>query len=482
MERDRCYRAVRARDRRFDGVFFTCVETTGIYCRPICPARLPGKDRCEFVRTAAQAERAGFRACLRCRPELAPGNASVDAKARCVRVALQRIQGGYLNQHSVEDLAVLVGVSARHLRRSMESELGVSPVELAQTQRLSLAKQLLQDTDISLANLAMASGFGSVRRFNAVFATHFGRAPSAIRRRSVPESGSVTIRLEYRPPLEWPTMLAYLRARSIPGVESVDEESYARTVKLNGIPGWIEVRAVADKPALCATLSLNLVPCLSRVVPKLRSLFDLDARPDLVAAHLQDDAILRPSLQRLPGLRVPGTFDPFELGVRAILGQQISVAGATTLSGRFAHSFGEVLDQSTPRLNNVFPSASKVATLSLSKVRAIGLPERRAATILAFAKATSEGTFDSAGAHDASEVIKRIQELPGIGPWTAQYYAMRALSWPDAFPAGDLGLRKALGVKTASQASSKSAAWSPWRAYGAMHLWQSGVSHRTPNT
>ncbi len=360
----------------------------------------------------------------------------------------------------------------------MEDELGVSPVELAQTQRLSLAKQLLQDTDISLTSLALASGFGSVRRFNAVFAKRFGRAPSAIRRRPSKESETVTIRIDYRPPLNWTTMLAYLEGRAIPGVELVQDGSYKRTVELGAQRGLIEVCADSDKPALSVRLSISLVPKLSQIVPRLRALFDLDSRPDIVAEHLLMDPLLRPSITRCPGLRVPGAFDPFELGVRAILGQQISVAGATTLSGRFAQAFGHKIADAKNEVglvvpSLVFPTAKTVAAQSAAKVRSIGLPKQRAATILVFAKAYEAGHIDIAGASDADTIVSAMQDLPGIGPWTAHYFAMRGLGWPDAFPAGDLGLRKALKVETASQASARTASWSPWRAYGAMHLWQS---------
>ena len=468
-----CYEAVRARDRRFDGCFFVAVKTTGIYCRPICPARQPARDRCVFFARAAEAERAGFRACFRCRPELAPGNAVIDSKSRLVRLAAHRIASGYLNEHSVDDLASSLGVTARHLRRALEDELGVSPVEFAQTQRLSIAKQLLQDTSVPLSDVAHAAGFGSIRRFNALFRQRFARSPSAIRRTGAThlERGFIAIRLDYRPPLDWQAMLSFLAARAIPGVESVEAGTYRRSAKIGQCAGVISVRAARQTSALVANISLSLVPMLSQIVPRLRALFDLDARPTVVQQHLVADPILMQPVRSRPGLRVPGAFDGFELGVRAILGQQVSVTAATTLSGRFAARYGSPSEDGEASPPVVFPTAQQVAAHSSTHVKAVGIPLTRAQTIVAFARAIADGNVDLSRGLDPLRVIEDLQCLPGIGPWTAQYIAMRALNWPNAFPSGDLVLRKALGAKTASEAEKRTLGWQPWRAYGALHLW-----------
>lgn len=472
-----CYRALLARDRRFDGLFFVAVRTTGIYCRPICPARTPARERCEFFARAAEAERAGFRACFRCRPELSPGLAPVDAVPRLVRVAAGRIDAGFLNEQSVDTLACELGVTPRHLRRAMESQLGVSPVEYAQTRRLALAKQLLHDTALPLADVAFAAGFSSIRRFNALFRERFGVPPSDLRRGAYrPEATrhdaeAVTLRLDYRPPLDWPSLLGFLRERAIPGVELVEPSEYGRTAQLGELTGTLRVRhARGDDAALIATVSLSLVPRLAAVVGRLRALFDLDAQPHAVAEHLRHDPILRRLVARRPGLRVPGCFDPFEMAVRVVLGQQVSVRGATTLCGRLARTFGHALSD-RPDARIVFPSARVLSRVPVESMQAIGLPRSRAGTIVALARAVEEGLVDLSNTSEPRAVLEQLQRIPGVGPWTAHTVAMRALRWPDAFPAGDLGVRKALGVSTPRAAEARATTWRPWRAYGVMHLW-----------
>lgn len=469
-----CYRALSARDHRFDGLFYVGVTTTGIYCRPICPARTPGPKRCLFFARAAEAERAGFRACFRCRPELAPGHAPVDSTPRLVRAAAARIEAGYLNEHSVDELAAALGVTARHLRRAMESALGVSPVELAQTRRLALAKQLLQDTALPLAEIAFAAGFQSVRRFNALASARFGRPPSALRAaHGNAAADGITLRLDYRAPLAWDELLGFLGGRAIPGVEVVAGGSYRRAVELGGHAGWLAVTADDGRPALRAQVSTSLAPVLMDVASRLRSLFDLDARPDAIAGALGRDRSLAPLLSARPGLRVPGAFDGFEAAVRAILGQQVSVRGATTLSGRVVERFGRPLPLSWDGPSRAFPTAAELAAAPVADVRAIGMPEKRAETIVALARAADAGDVDLSRGADPAELMDALQRIPGIGPWTAHYLAMRVARWPDAFPGGDLALRKALGVTTTRAAESRADTWRPWRAYAVMHMWSS---------
>lgn len=474
---DRCYRALRSRDARFDGLFFVAVTTTGVYCRPICPARLPGRERCRFFAHAAEAEGAGFRACFRCRPELAPGRATVDSVPRLVSAALQQIDAGYLNRHSLDDLAGRLGVTSRHLRRTVSAALGVSPVELAQTRRLALAKQLLQDTSLPLSEVALAAGFASLRRFNELFRQRFGRAPSQLRRApaSPTDDDTLSLRLDFRPPLPWAALLSFLQKRAIPGVEQITDDTYQRTVATGSHQGWLAVRADPQRACLHATISLSLAPVLPYVVARLRALFDLDAMPAAIAEQLGADPLLQPLLQRLPGLRVPGAFEAFETAVRAVLGQQVSVAAATTLAGRLAARFGHPIPAAQAGLDRVFPNAATLAAATVDEVASIGLPGARASTLIELARAISSGRIDlqNPTAATVEAELAALQDLPGIGPWTAQYLAMRALHDPDAFPAGDLGLRHALAIDKARALIDRAAPWRPFRAYAVMYLWTS---------
>jgi len=463
LDEDASYAAMRARDRRFDGLVFVGVTTTGVYCRPICPAKTPGRARCRFFRTAAQAERAGFHACLRCRPELAPGRAAVDATARLGRLAATRIDQGAMNEGRVGALADELGVSERHLRRVVARELGVTPIELAQTRRLAIAKQLLQDTTLPLADVAFAAGFGSVRRFNAAFRERTGRAPSDVRRgRAAEAEGGLALRLDYRPPLDWPALCAFLGARALPGVEAVEGGVYRRTVIVDGRAETLTVAPRSDaatRPMLVARLSPGLAPRVVDVVHRVRRLFDLDASPDRIVEDLGADPTLGPLVARRPGLRVPGAFDAFETAVRAVLGQQVSVKSATTLAGRLVLRFGP-------------PCAPTIAAASIDDLRALGLMRARAETLVHLARAVADGRVRFE-APDPEATIAALEGLPGIGPWTAHYLAMRALAWPDAFPAGDLGVKKALGLTSERAIRARAEAWRPWRAYAVMHLWHS---------
>ncbi len=479
-----CYRALTARDTRFDGVFFVAVSTTGIYCRPICTARTPRRDRCSFFRSPAEAERAGFRACFRCRPELAPGTTPIESVPRLVALAARHIDEGFLNDASVDDLARRLGVTGRHLRRAMEARLGVTPIELAQTRRLALAKQLLQDSDAGLAEIAFASGFGSVRRFNALFQQRFGRAPSSLRREHAAnadpaEPGALALRLGYRPPLDWDTMLGFLAGRAIPGVERVVDGAYQRTVALGAASGAITVRRDAARDALWVSVSPALAGSLMTIVSRLRSLFDLDASPATIAEALGADPLLRPLIERRPGLRVPGAFDPFEAACRAILGQQVTVRAATTLAGRLVARFGTPLgvapggEASPSALASLFPSPIRLAEARVDDIASLGIVGTRARALVALARSVADGSLALDRHAPIDEALRALEELPGIGSWTAHYLAMRALRWPDAFPAADIAVRKALGGVTAREAEKRSEAWRPWRSYAVLHLWTS---------
>jgi AraC family transcriptional regulator, regulatory protein of adaptative response / DNA-3-methyladenine glycosylase II len=494
-ERESWHRAMAARDARFDGVFYIAVSTTGIYCRPVCPVKMPRRDRVTFYATAPEAEKAGYRACLRCRPEVAPGAGSVDALPRLVADAAALVEAGFLDEHSVDELAEHLEVSARHLRRAMEQELGVSPVELAQTRRMAMAKRLLHDTSLGLTEIALASGFGSVRRFNALFSERFGRAPSEIRRK-LPAGGPpiLALRLDTRLPFDWDGLLAFLGGRAIPGVEEIvaagpsgdgNLAEYRRVIAIGETCGVVRVRRDAQRAALWAEPSPSLAGKIAALVPLLRRLFDLDARPEQIREHLERDPLLAPQLARRPGLRVPGSVDPFEIVCRAVLGQQVSVRAASTLAGRLVERFGAALSAGElaglpagSSLRARFPTPQRVAAHTAAQIAQIGLPTTRAQTLLNVANAFATGALASnapllglARHRDPAAFAAALLALPGIGDWTAQYVAMRALGAPDAFPAGDLGIRKAMGDLVPKAQIARAEAWRPWRAYAVMHLW-----------
>jgi AraC family transcriptional regulator of adaptative response / DNA-3-methyladenine glycosylase II len=474
-----CYRALAARDARFDGIFFVGVTTTEIYCRPVCTARTPGRDRCRFFHNAALAERAGFRPCLRCRPELAPGHAPIDAVGRTARQAAARIEAGALNDGgSVEQLARELGLGPRQFRRTIRQEFGVSPVQLAQTNRLLLAKQLLTESQVPIIDVALASGFSSVRRFNALFRKHYDFTPTTMRRsnRCAPDHDSLRLTLAHRPPFAWRQLLSFLAARAAPGVECVMQDAYVRTVALGASRGWVRVVPVPGRNALAVDLSTSLMPVLPELLARLRHLFDLSARPDVIESHLSGDRRLARSIRRVPGLRVPGAFDGFELAIRAILGQRVSVAAASTLAGRLAHSCGEQVATPFPCLNRISPRAEGLERIDLCEFTRLGIPASRGRAIRELASAVSRGSIRLEPGAKPEPTIAQLVELPGIGDWTAQYIAMRALRWPDAFPAGDLGLLRALGADSPTALRITAEAWRPWRAYAAMHLWNT-ASH-----
>ncbi|HUF68618.1 MAG TPA: AlkA N-terminal domain-containing protein [Longimicrobiales bacterium] len=474
---DARYRALRAHDRRFDGVFFVGVSSTGIYCRPVCRVRLPKREHCTFFETAAAAEGAGYRPCLRCRPERAPGRSLTDATHRLATVAFERISAGALNAVPMATLASDLCVSERQLRRAVKRAFGVSPVQLAQTRRLLLAKQLLAETTLPVTRVAFAAGFSSVSRFNTLFRSRYGLNPTALRRAGSDRApaGVILLRLEYRPPLDWPALLGFLGGRATPGVERVHGDAYVRTVAIDGATGLIDVRhAPGDAPALELRVSDSLGPVLMPLLAAVRRLFDLDAEPEAIARVLSRDKRLAASVRARPGLRVPGALDGFELAFRAVLGQQVSVRAATTLAGRLTAAFGEpapadVLDaeRNGGRLDRLPVTADRLAAVSPDEIAAVGMPLTRARTLVELARAVAREALDLRAGADPDASISRLFALPGIGPWTAQYIAMRALHWPDAFPATDLVIRRVLG----DDAVRTSEPWRPWRAYAAMHLW-----------
>jgi AraC family transcriptional regulator of adaptative response / DNA-3-methyladenine glycosylase II len=484
IDDETCFRALAARDSRFDGVFFVGVTTTKIYCRPICPARTAGRDRCRFFPDPALAEKAGFRPCLRCRPELAPGHAPVDAVNRIARIAAARIEAGALNDGgSVEKLARDLGLSDRHLRRAIRREFGVSPIDLAQTRRLLLAKQLLTESELPIVRIAFASGFESVRRFNALFQSHYRLTPTAMRRSPLRARGGDSLRLTlaYRPPLAWDALLGFLAGRTTAGVERVEGRAYLRTASVGPHRGWLRVEPIAGRDALSVELAMGLVPALPEILGRLKHLFDLSARPDMIAGHLRGDTRIAGAVERLPGLRVPGAFDGFELATRAILGQRVSVRSATTLAGRLAGRFGEPIETPFAGLDRLSPSAERLADAGEQALTSLGIAAPRAAAIRTIAAAAARRELDLQPGPDPDAAVARLQQFPGLGDWTAQYIAMRALRWPDAFPAADLGLLKAAGVSSPRQLRDTAEAWRPWRSYAAMYLWTTGATPSSPS-
>ena len=482
-DRGACYRAIQTHDARFDGRLFIGVTSTGIYCRPICPGRPPKFENCRFFPSAAAAQAAGFRPCLRCRPETAPDLASWRGTSNSVSRALALIaDGGLDGDASVDALAERLGLGGRQLRRLFEQHLGASPLAVAQTRRVLFAKQLIQETRMPMAEVALAAGFGSIRRFNETFHDLFRRPPSALRRRTVAGDGplsvadaGVTLRLRYRPPYDWPAMLAYLEARAIDGVETVAGDVYRRTISHDGHLGLVEVAHEPARHNLIVTIRFPCVRALPAIVARVRRVFDLGADIETIGSHLSRDPFLAPLVRSRPGLRSPGGWDGFELAVRAILGQQVTVRAARALAARLVSLCGVPLPRAgrAPRLSHAFPSPRRVASAPLDR---LGMPASRRAALKALANAAIAdphlfrplGTFD--------EAIARLRSIHGVGEWTAQYIALRALHDTDAFPASDVGLLRGAangtGVRpTPAGLLKRAERWRPWRAYAAQHLW-----------
>lgn len=468
-----CYQAVKSHDARFDGRFFTGVTSTRIYCRPVCTARVPKRENCRFFGSAAAAESAGFRPCLRCRPELAPGNASVDATQRLAQAAASLIEDGVASGNGLGHVAEKLNVTDRHLRRVFEAQFGVTPVAFAQTQRLLLAKRLLTDTYLSATDVAYASGFQSLRRFNALFKARYRLAPSQLRKTAARgvASDAFTFELAYRPPLDWRRLTGFLAARSVALVEQVENHVYRRTLRIfDGAVahhGWIEVRQHKTKAVLSVRVAATLAKVLPHVLARVKRVFDLSCQPQQIVAAL--GAWAKPRA----GLRLPGAFDGFELAVRAVLGQQITVRAATTLAGRFAEAFGEPVVTPHAALQRMFPAAQTVAERGIDDIARLGIIAARARTIRALAQGVASGRLTLDPSADVEATFAALKEISGVGEWTAQYIAMRALAWPDAFPHTDYGVMKAMNETNPKRVLATAEAWRPWRAYAVMHLWSS---------
>ncbi len=470
---DACYAALLAHDSRFDGRLYVGVRSTGVYCRPVCRVRTPRAENCRFFSSAAAAERHGFRPCLRCRPELAPGRAGIDIGSRLAQGAARLIEAGELDRGGVEGVAARVGTSSRHLRRVFGTEFGVSPLEYAQTQRLLLAKRLLTDTSLPVTEISIAAGFNSVRRFNAAFRERYRLSPSELRARAGARPAAVMrFRLAYRPPCDWARSMAFLAARAIERVEVVRDGAYLRTVRwsCNGREsrGWLSARPVASRALLEVELSASLAAVIPPVLQRVRDVFDLDCEPESLRGVVPARAVAGAPM------RLIGSFDGFELAVRGIVGQQVSVKAARTVVARFAEHFGERIGAGAPPgLERLFPLPATIAALDVAAIAGLGILPRRAEAIRMLAAAVADGRIALEPRAPVEATVEALKAIPGIGDWTAQYIAMRALSWPDAFPAGDLAVLRALDARTPAQARERARAWQPWRAYAVMQLWSS---------
>ena len=494
---DACYLALRARDARFDGCFFTGVTSTGIYCRPVCSVKAPKRENCRFFGLAAQAESAGFRPCLRCRPELAPHSVVWSIQDASYILAHQAAR--LLDEPeawsdalgdgvpSVEKLAARLGISDRHVRRIFETQFGVSPVQYLQTRRLLTAKQLLADTQLPITQIALISGFASVRRFNAAFVEHYHLNPTQLRRQGAPVAGhGITVRLGYRPPYDVAAMLAFFIAHPLPGVEWVDEDASSpvlrRTLRIEAAgkshSGWLAATFDTERSQLLLEVSDSLREVLPIVIRRVRATFDLDADPKAI------NSALRKSFPDGDGLRVPGALDGHELAVRAVLGQQVTVQAGCRQAQRLVERFGETIETPWPELNRLFPTPAALAAASSDELGTLGIIRQRQAAITGIARALLEKKLQLHSGADVHATVEVLKALPGIGDWTAQYIAMRALRWPDAFPAGDVALHKALGVQgqknPAKLAEAASLAWKPWRSYAVIRAWNGGWVERQP--
>ena len=481
MDVNTCERARQARDARFDGRFFIGVITTGIYCRPVCPVASPKPVNVRFFPSAAAAAEHGFRPCLRCRPEASPGTPAWLGSSATVSRALKLIAGGAMDSCAVDELAGRLGIGGRQLRRLFLKHLGATPVAVAQTRRLHFAKKLIDDTTLPMTQVAFASGFKSIRRFNATFQALYGRSPRELRRigprtKELAAANEYRFRLAFRPPYDWDALSSFLMPRATPGVEDVTLHYYRRTISLDGSTGFLEARPVKGTPCLELRVQFPDPRALLLILERTRRMFDLGADPSEISQHLRQDRILARAVARRPGLRVPGAWDGFELAVRAVLGQQVTVKGATTLAGRLAAAFGEHSGHGL-----LFPTAEALAEADTTR---IGLTRARMQTLRELARAVCRGAVSFEGAHSLDSFVEEFMAIPGIGAWTAQYVAMRALGEPDAFPASDIGLLRAIagrgGPITAKALEERADAWRPWRAYAAMHLWMASTDDTIP--
>lgn len=475
------YSALLSRDHKFDGRFFVGVSSTRIYCRPVCRVRTPKQANCTFYPSAAAAQQAGFRPCLKCRPELAPGLACIDASRRYAKIAAQLIECGFLAEHSCMDLAARLGVTDRHLRRIFVAAYGVSPIAYAQAQRLLHAKCLLTDTGLPLSEVALTAGFKSLRRFNELFRARYNLIPSSIRKQCQVKQTSrdaLTFYLSYRPPYDWAWILNFFAVRAVAGLEAVTTSSYARTFSVQHggecYTGWIRITPEPARTAVRLDISASLGRVVPEVILRVRQLLDLDAQPDDIMQKLAG----LPHL--LPGLRLPGTMSGFEAAIRAILEQQISTRAATTLISRFVMSFGQSVKTPFAGVAYVFPEPHAVAALSPQALRAIGLTTKRAACILTLAQRIDTGMLEVEYVVDIEKGIKALTGIPGIGVWTASYIAMRGWSWPDIFLHEDYGIKQYFSQLRPAQLRTLAACWSPWRSYATLHFWHLHTMARLP--
>lgn len=477
------YAAFAAKDARFDGRFFVGISTTGIYCRPVCRARQPKMHNCTFYQSAAQAEQAGYRPCLLCRPELAPGSSVTDSSSVLAHRAARLLEENCGSAQSLDELSKQLGCTGRHLRRVFKAKYSVSPVEYLQTCKLLLAKNLLTDTNLSVLEVAMAAGFGSLRRFNDLFKSRYKLSPTALRKcveEGETASGNITLLLGYRPPYRFEEMLSFLAARAIPGVELVKNGEYLRTVRLNDskqnkIDGWLKVSHKPEKNALTVTVSESLLKVLPLVLSKVRYLFDLYCEPDTVYKALAPMNSIRPGLIVL-GLRLPGSFGSFEMAVRAVLGQQITLKAANTLARRLVCALGAPIKTGIDGLTHVFPSPDDILALSgpiENHLGTLGIIATRARTVYALSSALANGEINFGICANPETETKKLMAIPGIGSWTAQYIAMRTMGWTDAFLETDVGVKKALEPYTSKEILKLANEWRPWRSYATINLWNS---------
>ena len=476
LDLEQCYRAYEARDARFDGRFFVCVTSTGIYCRPVCSARTPKRENVRFAPSAAAAEGAGFRACLKCRPETAPSSAAHAGTAATVRRALKLIEAGALDDAGVERLAERLGLGERQLRRLFQNHLGASPSAVAASRRLGLARHMLLDSDLPMIQVADAAGFRSLRRFNQIIRDAYGRPPTALRRQRekapISMRGALTLTLHARAPIDWARLFRYLGPRAIPGIEEVTGTTYRRSWRIGAAAGVLEAGPGPQDRQIRLTIvgyegeTLPLGP----VVAGVKRLFDVEADIPSIDRHLSADPALKQLLPAGGDLRIPGGFDPFELAVRAILGQQVSVTGATTLAARVVARAGRPLAGATGTITRTFPTPEDLLGANLDR---LGCPGARVNALNALAEALAAGNVDLMPGADLERTIAKLTALKGVGPWTASYIALRALGEADAFPAGDLGLQKALGGLSERELKARAEAWRPWRGHAAMAIWLS---------
>jgi AraC family transcriptional regulator, regulatory protein of adaptative response / DNA-3-methyladenine glycosylase II len=476
MSRDVLDRARRSRDARFDGKFFIAVTSTRIYCRSICPAKISKDANVRYYATAAEAAAAGFRPCLRCRPEAAPGSPAWLGTSAVVRRALRLIQEGALDQGSVEELAGRLGVGARHLCRLFTRHVGVAPAAVAQTRRLHFAKQLLDETSLPITEVALASGFGSVRRFNDVFKRIYQRSPREMRKAGVRRGADAQIRLRltYRPPYDWESVIRFLARRALRGVECVESGYYGRTVRTATGYVIIRIKPAVDADALDLSIQGGEAPDLLPLSSAARRMFDLAADPARITTVLEADPLLRELVMRGPGLRIPGTWDLFESGVRAIVGQAITVAAGRTIVERLVECAGRRIATDGQGLTHLFPTPDAIIEADL---QAVGLPRTRAEALRAFARAVQQGAIDPHGTTE--QLVEVLSALPGVGAWTAGYIVLRGLGEPDGFPSGDLILKRQAGSAgvplTVRELDARAEQWRPFRGYAVLHLWEAAA-------